>query len=153
MIPKIFCTLVSDVTIFIYWTFYWEDITFAEFFSKYFIMDRFRTFTERNFKRTDWLLEIWWPFLSRLCESNTKQMFLCHMSAKLRPAQVNIAPLPMSSVERKSFGWANHYYWKCRWGENPIWLTSQNLLSLKIMVVHYRVLKTSLKCPLIKNKN
>ena len=65
-------------------------------------------------------MEISWPFLSRLCESNTKIDVLCHMSAKLRPAQVNIVPLPMSSEERKSFWWANKSLLKMPLWQKPI---------------------------------
>ena len=65
-------------------------------------MNKFRTFTERIFKRTDWP----WKYRDHFYHDYVNQIekhVLCHTSAKLRSAQVNIAPLPMSSEERKSF--------------------------------------------------
>ena len=52
---------------------------------------------------------------------------------KLRPVHISIAPLPMSS---ETFWQANKLL--CC-GEDPFWLSSQNLLSLKIMKVHLKL--------------
>ena len=122
-------------------------------------MNRFRTFTERNSKKTNCPLEIRWPFLSQLCESNTKTDVICHVSTKVIPAQVSIAPLPMSSEERKSFWWAN----KSLSLKMPLWqkpiLTSKSEPSIfkdnevHLQLVHDRDLKTSLKCPPDQEQN
>ena len=60
-------------------------------------MKEFKISTDLNSKRTDCPFGTRQPFLSRLCEPNTNTEFLFHISAKLNPAHVKIAPLPKTS--------------------------------------------------------
>ena len=101
-IPQIFAL---DISTWMYWMSCRRVDALLRLFCKYFMIIKFlliikfhdnQIFIERSSTRDAWTFEIFKPSLLLLCESNMKIDFLFHVMAKLKPAQLKIAPFPIS---------------------------------------------------------
>ena len=101
-IPQIFAL---DISTWMYWMSCRRVDALLRLFCKYFMIIKFlliikfhdnQIFIERNSTRDAWTFKIFKPSLLLLCESNMKIDFLFHVMAKLKPAQLKIAPFPIS---------------------------------------------------------
>ena len=101
-IPQIFAL---DISTWMYWMSCHRVDALLRLFCKYFMIIKFlliikfhdnQIFIERNSTRDAWTFKLFKPSLLLLCESNIKIDLLFHVMAKLKLAQLKIAPLPVS---------------------------------------------------------